>query len=190
MLNLQQRDRILALPMDFRQLWQDPNTPQRERKRMARLLVEDVTVIKNECFLVHVRFKGGATATVTAAVPKNAWQKRRTSAAVIAEIDDLLNDNPPRQVADILNQRGYITADGGQFTAKIIDALSRQHSLRSRRTRLRDAGLLTLPEMASLLGLSISEAWRRRKEGKLHGTAYGENKYLYESIPVRDAINS
>jgi hypothetical protein len=47
MLNPLQGDRILALPMDFRQLWQDPNTPQRERKRMARLLVEDVTVIKN-----------------------------------------------------------------------------------------------------------------------------------------------
>jgi hypothetical protein len=71
----------------------------------------------------------------------------------------------------------------------IIDALSRQHNLRSRRTRLRDAGLLTLPEMASLLGVSISAAWRRRKEGKLQGTAYGENKYLYEFIPVRDAIN-
>jgi hypothetical protein len=44
--------------------------------------------------------------------------------------------------------------------------LSRQHS---RHTRLRDAGLLTLPEMASLLGVYI-EAWRRRKAGELHGT--------------------
>ena len=138
---------------------------------------------------MHVRFKGGATATITAAVPKNAWQKRRTSAAIIAEIDELQNDNPPHQVADILNQRGHTIAEGGQFTAKIIDALSRQHSLKSRHTSLRDAGLLTLPEMASLLGVSTSETWRRRKAGELHGTAYGENKYLYEPIPVRDAIN-
>src|SRR5215467_15253071 len=152
MLNPQQRDRLLALPMDFRQLWQDPNTPQRERKRMARLLIEDVTVIKNECFLVHVRFKGGTTETITAAVPKDACHRRRTSSVVIAEIDQLLTENPPHQVADILNQRGYVTADGRRFTAKIIDAISRHHSLKSRYTRLRDAGLLTLPEMASLLG--------------------------------------
>lgn len=185
----QQRERILALATDFRQLWQDPNTPQRERKRMARLLIEDVTVIKNEMFLVHVRFKGGATETITVTVPKSAWQKRRTPAGVIAEIDRLLNEHPPYQIADILNQRGNTTADGKQFTATVIDALLRHHGLKSRHTRLREAGLLTLPEMASLLRASESEIWRRRKQGKLLGCAYGNNKYLYQPVGVSDAIN-
>ena len=135
------------------------------------------------------RSKGGTTETITAAVPKDAWHRRRTSSVVIAEIDQLLTENPPHQVADILNQRGYVTADGRQFTAKIIDAISRHHSLKSRYTRLRDAGLLTLPEMASLLGVSTSEAWRRRKQGQLRGRVYGDNKYLYEPISVRNAIN-
>ncbi|MDE0380018.1 MAG: recombinase family protein, partial [Rhodospirillales bacterium] len=38
-----QRQRILALASDFPRLWNDPATPHRERKRMARLLIEDVT---------------------------------------------------------------------------------------------------------------------------------------------------
>jgi hypothetical protein len=54
---------------------------------------------------------------------------------------------------------------------------------------LRDAGLLTLPEMASLLGVSTSEAWRRRKKENYTVWAYGENRCLYQPIPLRDAIN-
>jgi hypothetical protein len=39
------RQRILALAIDFPRLWRDPETPARERKRMVRLLIEDVTLI-------------------------------------------------------------------------------------------------------------------------------------------------
>jgi hypothetical protein len=39
----EQRARVLALA-DFSRLWRDPKTPPRERKRMIRLLIEDVTV--------------------------------------------------------------------------------------------------------------------------------------------------
>ena len=45
-LDEEQRRRILALASDFPRLWNDPATPQRERKRMARLLIEDVTLTK------------------------------------------------------------------------------------------------------------------------------------------------
>jgi hypothetical protein len=54
-----QRARIAALASDFPRLWQDPKTPDREKKRMVRLLLEDVTLLKHEQILVHVRFKGG-----------------------------------------------------------------------------------------------------------------------------------
>ena len=37
-----------ALATDFPRLWSDPATPVRERKRIARLLIEDVTVVKAE----------------------------------------------------------------------------------------------------------------------------------------------
>jgi hypothetical protein len=40
----QQRARIAALASDFPRLWQDPKTPDRERKRMVRLLLADVTL--------------------------------------------------------------------------------------------------------------------------------------------------
>ena len=42
----EQRQQILALASNFPGLWNDPATPHRERKRMARLLIEDVTLAK------------------------------------------------------------------------------------------------------------------------------------------------
>jgi len=41
-----QRDRIRALAADFPALWNNPATPMRERKRLIRLLITDVTLIK------------------------------------------------------------------------------------------------------------------------------------------------
>jgi len=56
----QRREEILRLATDFPRLWHDPRTPDREKKRMARLLMEDVTLIRGEEITAHVRFKGGA----------------------------------------------------------------------------------------------------------------------------------
>src|SRR5262249_23274510 len=36
-----QRERIAALATDFPRVWQDPRTPDREKKRMIRLILED-----------------------------------------------------------------------------------------------------------------------------------------------------
>jgi DNA invertase Pin-like site-specific DNA recombinase len=43
LLDEEKRQRVLALATNFPRLWRDPDTPARERKRMARLLIEDVT---------------------------------------------------------------------------------------------------------------------------------------------------
>ena len=40
-----QRTRVAALASDFPRLWQDPKTSDRDRKRMVRLLLEDVTLL-------------------------------------------------------------------------------------------------------------------------------------------------
>jgi glucose/arabinose dehydrogenase len=43
----QQRASIAALAHDFPRLWRNPKTPERERKRLVRLVLEDVTLIQN-----------------------------------------------------------------------------------------------------------------------------------------------
>jgi hypothetical protein len=42
----EQERKIYALASDFRELWESPTTSHRERKRMIRLLIEDVVLLK------------------------------------------------------------------------------------------------------------------------------------------------
>jgi len=70
----EQRQKILALATGFPKAWNDPSLPHRDRKRMARLLLEDVTLRKEEKVIVQVRFKGGAQKTLEYSGPRNLDQ--------------------------------------------------------------------------------------------------------------------
>jgi DNA invertase Pin-like site-specific DNA recombinase len=100
-----QRARIAALASDFPRLWQDPKTPDRERKRMVRLLLEDVTLLKGEQIHVHVRFKGGVLKSLSLPPPLSAPYLRKTRAVVVAEVDRLLNQHTDREIVAILNEK-------------------------------------------------------------------------------------
>jgi len=52
----------MALTTDFPAVWRDPRTSDRDRKRLLRLLIEDVTLLKTEqTVTLQVRFRGGHT---------------------------------------------------------------------------------------------------------------------------------
>ena len=115
-LDQESRSRILALTTDFPKLWNDPKTPDRERKRMARLLIEDVTLTKGEQLTIQVRFKGGAARTLISPVPQPSWTTWQTNREVVAEIDRLLEDHTDSQICAMLNERGWHPGKGGLFT--------------------------------------------------------------------------
>jgi hypothetical protein len=73
----EQKARIRALASDFPKLWHDPKTLDRDRKRMAHLLLEDVTLHRDRDILVQVRFRGGATRQLRLPLPKAAWAPRK-----------------------------------------------------------------------------------------------------------------
>lgn len=73
-MNEQQRHEVMSLVEDFPRLWRDERTPDRERKRMVRLLIEDATLTKGASELtVQVLLKGGATRTLTLPLPQPAY---------------------------------------------------------------------------------------------------------------------
>lgn len=147
-----ERSRILALATDFPRLWADPATPQRERKRMVRLLIEDVTLLRGDEIVAHVRFRGGAVRTLHLPLPLSAPDLRRTDPAVIAELDRLLDEHTDAQAAELLNTAGLQPGVAPRFNSAIVIHLRRKHGLADRYRRLCARGLLTLPEISELLG--------------------------------------
>ena len=102
------RARVLELATDFPKLWNSPQTSDRDRKRMVRLLVEDVTLTQTDTLLAQVRFKGGISRSLTLARPHSAWQMRQTRPEIVAEIDRLLTDCTDKEIAVQLNDRGWL----------------------------------------------------------------------------------
>jgi len=177
----QQQARIAALAHDFPQLWQNPKTPDRERKRLVRLLLDDVTLIKNGAITAHVRFKGGITRTLTVPLPLNAWQQRITSPEVVREIDRLLDHHTYPQIASLLNDRGLLTGQSERFTAQNVARVWRRYGLTSRYDRLRKAGMLTVDEMAAILGITPQRVKIWNRHGLLRGHACNDkNDCLFE----------
>jgi len=176
------RARILALATDFPRLWHDPHTPDRERKRMVRLLMEDVTVIKTAGGLTaYVRFRGGATTTLTLASALNAWQLRETSTEIVALIDQLLDQHADGAIATILNARGYRSGTGQPFQRGIVQHIRHSHGLRSRYARLRARGMLTRDEIADRLKVSADtvKIWGRHGLLRRH-RCNDKHECLYE----------
>lgn len=176
-----QRRQILSLASDFPRLWCDPNTPHRERKRMVRLLIEDVTLRKTDQIEVSVRFRGGVNKAFSVPRPLNYFQSRKQSPALIAEIDRLLDYHNYGEIAALLNARGYKTGGGLDFDSATISRIRIASHLKDRFERLRERGLLTLSELAEKRKVSERTIRRWQHDGVLRVHPYNDqNACLYE----------
>ena len=157
------KTRIRALAADFPALWSDPATPQRERKRIVRLLIEDVTLVKTSQIHLHVRLRGGQATSLTIAIPPPAWKSWKTAPDVLTLLDQLLDDHTDAETAAALNTAGHRSGKGKPFTNRIVLDLRISNNLPSHASRLRARGLLTKHEIAARLGVHVStiKAWNR-----------------------------
>ncbi len=177
-----QKTRIGQLVTDLPAIWDDPATPMRERKRIARLLLTDITVTRtSDTITAHVRLAGGQHRTLTLPVPKRAWELRQTPASTIAEIDRLLDHHTCAEIAGILRRRGLANGEGRPFTATMVQRVIRTYQLRSRRQRLLATGLIPLTEIAALLGVSTATVKAWYHAGIVSGQRYNDKgEVLYD----------
>jgi hypothetical protein len=189
----EQKAKILALASDFPALWRGEKTSDRDRKRMARLLLEDVTLLRSQDILVQLRFKGGATKELRLPLPKSGWALRKTKAEIIAEIDRLLDQHNETEVARLLNEQGWRSSTGCQFNVRIVEQLRHKNQLKGRRQRLRERGWLTVQEVAAFLRCHCGHVNHWRKAGLIKSVQFsGKCARLYEkpNEPVIAQIQS
>jgi hypothetical protein len=189
----EKREKILSLTSSFPKLWANPKTPQRERKRMIQLLIEDVTLVKADIITANVRFKGGATRELTLPLPLFPWEEWKTSEEVLADIDRLLDNHTYGEIATLLNERGLTTGGGKKLDGYRVNRIRRGYKLRSRESRLHERGLLTLEEASVMLGYCKAIVRRKRAKGLLPVAAHKLNdmgEYMYEPLPPENSEKS
>ena len=159
-----------------------PAPPMRGPKRIARLLLTDVTVTRtSDTITARARLAGGQTRTFTLPVPEPAWKIRQTPAATIAEIDNLLDHRTCAEIAAILRSRGLPNGEGRPFNPTMVQRVIRTYQLRPRRQRLLDAGLIPLHQMAERLGVSTGTVKIWYHAGIVSGQRYNDkDQVLYD----------
>ena len=192
------RQRLVAMTTEFKKLWDDPSTPNRERKRLLAYIIEDATLIKlpmEGITKIHVRFKGGKTETLTALNPKSSGQQVKTPPTIVELVDKLLDNHIYSEIAEILNQQGLRPGgsarpgrSSARFTTLRVAYLTHRYALRSRYDRLRKHGMLTKTEAAARLRIHEATLIRWAEYGIIKRHAYNAHAYLYElpdSLPTK-----
>ena len=172
------------LVTDLPAIWNDPATPARERKRIARLLLTDVTITRTrDTITAHIRLPAGQHHTLTMPVPPTAAQLRKTPAEAVAAVDELLDHHTHAEIAGILNTRGLTTGEGRPFHRLIVRNIRDEYQLRSREQRLRDQGLLTLHETAAILGVFTGTVKIWYHAGIVSGQRYNDKGQILYHPP-------
>lgn len=177
----EQEKKIRELTTEFPKVWNDPTTSDRERKKMLRMIIEDVTLSRKEDVVLQIRFKGGATETLRLPILRPVTETSRTDNEIVKEIERLTKKNTNSQVAEILNSRGLKTKRGLEFTGKAIRGICSRYEINSLSENLRNQGLLTCEELSESLGIPPSFIKGLHRQGKLKGyLCNDQGAYLYE----------
>lgn len=123
------KETLEAMIQDFASVWKDPRAPWREKKRMARLLLEDVTLIKGRPAKVHVRFRGKLTRTLDVDLPLPWKLAHAMPREVVKAIRAYGEGKSSAEVARFLNEKGLRTGMKQPSNKAKVNRLRRLHHL-------------------------------------------------------------
>jgi DNA invertase Pin-like site-specific DNA recombinase len=151
----EQKAKVLALAQDFPRLWHAPSTQAKDRKRMLRLLIKDITVnklIEQRQLSVHLRWQGGACTDLFVQIPSSAAGRHRYRSPIVDRIRDLASSLLDAQIADRLNREGCTSAKGKPYTAKMIRWIRWRYQIPL--ARLKNPEEMTVQQVAKQFGVS------------------------------------
>ena len=180
----EQKAQVLALAQDFPRLWNAPSTQAKDRKRMLRLLVQDITVERPHgarLALLHVRWHGGACANIAVPLPPPRADQVRYPPELVQNVRELaceLDDDG--QIAERLNQQGLRSATGLPFNASMVKWIRYRH--RIPKATLRHHEELTLKQVAEHFGVSSHVVYYWIEHGILAARQLGPQKPYWVTL--------
>jgi excisionase family DNA binding protein len=148
---LPSRDDLEKLAADLPALWNAPTTSARDRKRLLRTLIADVTLLPepdHSKVRIGIRWHTGATDELTADRPVHPGTARRTPAAAVELVKRLGPATGNNELVTRLNAAGHLTGHGRPFD---IDAVQ----------WIRHAHKIPVPDPYGTGEISVAEAARR-----------------------------
>jgi excisionase family DNA binding protein len=165
------RDRLLALAQDLQRVWDSGGATVETRKRIIRLLIEEIVVdiVADKIELV-IHWHGGDHTRLSVKKNKHGQNRWTTDADVVEFVQLLARHMPDKAIASILNRSGKSTGRGNSWTSSRVYSLRRVHGIAPYREGERaERGEVTIEEAATALSLSQSTVLRMLRDGTLPG---------------------
>jgi DNA invertase Pin-like site-specific DNA recombinase len=166
---------IEALARDLPRLWAAPSTSHRDRKRLLRSLINDVTLTSQAQepeIQIGIHWRSGASTELTVLRPREARTAR--SQIVLEILRQLGPTHTNQQLAEHLNQTGHLTASGRQFDEPSVRWLRWQQRIPSPSPLNEDE--VGVHQLAKLLNVGDHVVYVWIKQGKLTARRVGHRK--------------
>lgn len=149
------RAELEAVVGDLGELWSAPTTSHRDRKRLLRTLVADVTLIPDpdrSKLRIGIHWHSSSTEElVVQRMPRiTEWRRTAPEAVALARLLGPEMDN--HALAAELNAAGHCTGAGRAFDSDAVSSLRHYHGIGS--PDLLEPGELTVRDVAARLGVS------------------------------------
>jgi DNA invertase Pin-like site-specific DNA recombinase len=151
----EQKERIRQLAHDLPRLWKAPTTQAKDRKRILRLLIQDITVEKlsdPKQILLHLRWQGGACDDIPIRLPPASCDQRRYPPPIVEKVRRLAVHLCDADIASALNEQGQRSALGKPFTGSMVKWIRYRHEIPA--AQLKRPEELTVQETAEKFGVS------------------------------------
>jgi excisionase family DNA binding protein len=139
------------------ELWSAPTTTDRDRKRLLRTLIADITILPGASpatVRIGVRWHSGASEELAAERISNVCAARRSAPEVVEMVRHLGPSTDNATLAQQLNTAGYRTGTGRIFDADSVRLVRRSYRIPP--TALLAPGEATVAEVSDRLGVSRS----------------------------------
>jgi len=151
----EQKAQVLALARNLPRLWRAPTTSAKDRKRMLRLLIRDITVEKlfaARQAVLHIRWQGSACTDITVDLPRPRPEAIRYPAETVERVRELSQRLSDPQIVAHLNQEGLRGATGKSFTLSMVKWIRYRYEIVA--TSFKRTDELTVQQLADRLGIS------------------------------------
>ena len=166
----EQREKVMRLAEDFPRLWNAPTTKAKDKKRMLRLLIKDITVERigeQRLVVLHVRWQGGACEDIQVALPPKAADAVRYPNETVQRVRELARDHSDDQLVQTLNQEGWRPTKGETFTVAIVRWIRYKHEIAA--PVLKRPEEHTVKELAQRLKVSTHVVYYWLERGVIEG---------------------
>ncbi len=182
-----ERDALLALAGDLPRLWDHPDTSPRDRKRLLRTLIADVTMLpttdRGQC-RIGVRWHTGATDEITV----GRIGPGRTPAAALDLIRDHGATHTSAQLAELLNAAGMVTGRGHRWSKGGVARVRDVYTIHAPRTVAVRDGEISVKQAAAELGIPADAVYNWLRNGQVPARQGPGGRWCIPWDPATEAI--